>query len=405
MIMQKIFQTLFLILISLLISNFWSCSSFRSRSEKSTAGMAEEDMRIVSGDEQPSPQPSAPAAVTAKSRSVSGKKKLSQKDEAPKREQKKRMVIYFGNLEILVYDLQKSIKEFEVYVKSLGGFSENISVDENNAQITLRVPVSKFDKAMDDLSEKGKLLNREITSSDVTREFTDISTRLENQRAVRERLYKLLSQTKDVKQKMRILREIDRLNKSIEAMALRVKLLSDRANMSTIVANLRLFKSEKQIALPSPFPWIRDLVPERRSITQYDDIKIPSPATFFSDEKNFRKKKSSSLFISPQQTVVRAGYVKNEPQANLTFWIKALDIEMKNRSFEKVKEDPAGKQKNGTVQVYKLTQGLRVSYYAVALFITEKSVFVVETYYPSAKEYDTLQTAVQTSLSETEVSN
>ncbi len=311
----------------------------------------------------------------------------------------KRIVLYAGRLVLEVRTLSEKMREIESYAQTLGGFTEQTLLGEQQAQVTVRVPVARFSRALEELSGIGRLLDREVSAADVTREYQDIELRMANDKAVRDRLYVLLQHEKDVNEKVRILREIERLNGAIDAAALRLKLLSERAAYSTIVCELRLLQSNRPIKLPSPFGWIASLKPAERSIFEYKQIRLPTPEKFFSHEKAFRKKEANALFISPRQAQVRAGRVDNEPKADLAFWKTALQKELLFRGFELATESDPSDQS----LVFRVTEGLNTRYYAVALLVTDKSIFVIEAWYPDREAHNELHALVAKSISEAKI--
>lgn len=308
--------------------------------------------------------------------------------EAPKPEAK-RMLVYVGGMGIQVVDIAKATEDATRLVKSLGGFIESTDLKESSARLVLRVPAPAFDSAIKDLTNIGKVTRKDISASDLTKDFADLENRIASEKAVRARLYTLLKSVKKPDDKIAILREIQRLNSSIEAMALNAKLISDRASMATIVADFELKSMRTTVYLPSPFGWLSALSPTGRSI-QHDSafwplagpkITLEKPSGFFSSEKKFYQNESDSLYFSPEKVVIRAGAISNEPKADLVFWQKALLKEMKQRGYEIVEEKPP-------ITTFKVLDGLNEYYYAIMLITTDKNIFVIEAYYPDKKTFE-----------------
>ncbi|HRP70405.1 MAG TPA: DUF4349 domain-containing protein [Turneriella sp.] len=311
-----------------------------------------------------------------------------------------RMVVYVGQIAVEVFELKEKTTALEALAKNLGGFIESNKTTEDYARIVLRVPVKRFNEALESISNEGRVLSREVSAADITKEFSDLETRLKNNIAVRERLYTLLKSAKKVKARLKILQEINRITQLITADEERLKNMASAASYSTVIATLQLFKSPTTIRMPSPFSWIASLVPERRSILTYKDIELPLPASFFDYEKEFKKEKVEALFISARQSKIRAGRVKNDPKADAVFWRQALEKEMLSRGYVKKSRDDVD---TGSIQLYSYVDGLEEHFYLIAFFTREKYLYVIEAYYPNKQELDELDKNVRTSIKEVKI--
>lgn len=307
-------------------------------------------------------------------------------EESAEAEHAARMVIYKGQMQIQVVHPGDTLQKLSALAKAQGGFVERTNYEDQGRRVVvvLRVPVAKFFDMMDALPELGTVLSRSIQANDVTAEFADVENRLKSARILKERLERLLNTVKNVEEKVKILREINRLATEIETLSARSKELSDRASMSTIVVQLSAEpRSTSSPELRSPFPVVRNLNPAQRSIEDRSSIKAQKPDGFFDNTDDF-KDGAAHQFYSPDGTVLRSGEVENRPLGDAAFWKKAMQIEFQRRSY---KEMQSVALTNGHLFVYRIHDGLNIYYYGVAFRITDKKIQIFEAFSPREDAY------------------
>lgn len=318
------------------------------------------------------------------------------KEESLKREDRpsptepaaKRMVIYTGNIQIQVIDPNSSYQKLSELVKAQGGFVENTNFQNQGRRIVavLRVPVAKFFNLMDSLPELGLVLYRSIQANDITNEFADVENRLKSARLLKERLEKLLVSIKDVEEKVKILREINRLGSEIEALSDRRKVLSDRSSMATVTVQLLAeARSTDGIESQSPFGFIRGLNPAKRSIEKLSSLTSVKPTGFFDNTDNFKDGATPYQYYSANGTILRSGEVENRPTGDSVFWKKAFQIEFTdNRGYKEVNNS---KITDGFLYVYRVHDGLNVYYYGISYRVVDNKVHLFEAFSPNQDSY------------------
>ncbi len=159
----------------------------------------------------------------------------------------KKKIIKDGTLSIKVDDLEKAKRDADSLVAVFNGYygSENIWNDDNATtySLTVRIPAVSFEMfiaAME--SEGGQITNKSINTRDVTTEFIDLESRLENKREYLARYRELLKQAKTVKDILEIEQQIRVIVEEIESSEGRLKYLSDQVSYSTL--NLTLTKEK-----------------------------------------------------------------------------------------------------------------------------------------------------------------
>ena len=134
--------------------------------------------------------------------------------------------------------LHGNIKRFGGYVAQ----EEQIQTDykiENS--ITVKVPVDQFDDLVNAItSGEQKLIEKKITSEDVTTQVVDTRSRMDAKKQVRLKYLELLKEAKNMEEIFNVQREINGIQEDIEYANGRIEYLSHSAAYSTI--NLTYFQ-------------------------------------------------------------------------------------------------------------------------------------------------------------------
>jgi hypothetical protein len=240
--------------------------------------------RAVSSEESPAAHPPSPVLLSKAGSGSAGDKKAdsnrfaqntAQPQPAPgttppsqprqkEREQRadveavaQPMLVYTATLTMAVFEVKKSLGDVDALARELGGFLAR----RTDTQISIRVPVARFDDAIARLEKMGDVVTRNVTAEDVTEEFFDLEVRLKSSRAVRDRLEQLLQKAIKVEDSVLIERELTRVVGEIERIEGRMKFLRDRASYSTITVDFRARGSERVGTGPFnlPVPWLSEL--------------------------------------------------------------------------------------------------------------------------------------------------
>jgi hypothetical protein len=149
----------------------------------------------------------------------------------------------FVNLEVKNY---KSFNELiHDSIKQQGGY---IAQEEQNQTdykientVTIKVPVDQFDNLIASLTAGDqKILEKKITSEDVTTQIVDTKSRMEAKKQVRLRYLDLLKQARNMEEILNVQNEINGIQEDIEAATGRIEYLTHAAVYSTI--NLTYFQ-------------------------------------------------------------------------------------------------------------------------------------------------------------------
>ena len=163
-----------------------------------------------------------------------------------------RKLIRTGNVSIEVQSVSDAEEKIAQWAKSLGGYVTNANTWEMGAGFTVRVPSDRFDEAMADAGNFGRITNRSVNSQDVSDNYYDIKSRLETKYILRDKLTNYLSQAKDIKDLLEIERQLNSVIEVIESTESRFKRLSNQIDYSTIYIDMHFEhgKNESGIILP-----------------------------------------------------------------------------------------------------------------------------------------------------------
>ena len=155
-----------------------------------------------------------------------------------------RLIIRTAELNIVVADTEASLSAITEMIEANGGWVVNsnlyqYSENAKSGNITVRVPVAGFNSALEAIKGLAVEVTSESSSGqDVTEEFVDLSSRLENLEATAGRVRNFLDEATDVEEALAVNQELSRLEGEIEVIKGRMQYLSQSAGFSTISINL-----------------------------------------------------------------------------------------------------------------------------------------------------------------------
>lgn len=121
-----------------------------------------------------------------------------------------------------------------------------------SGSLTVRVPVDAYEQLLVGVGEVGEVVDRRITSQDVSEEFVDLEARRRQLRVQEEFWTGLLAEATAVEDAVRIRGELDRVQADIERITGRLSYLEDRTSFSTLT--VELFEPGVAIASATPGP-------------------------------------------------------------------------------------------------------------------------------------------------------
>lgn len=153
-----------------------------------------------------------------------------------------RVIIYTGDISLIVKDTQEAIGQVTALANEQSGFVAGSNVyeagDALRGSITIRVPAERYQDTLAKLRDLALRVERENSASqDVTEEFTDLQARRTNLEFTETALQKLLDERQRVGSTSDILevyRELTTIRGQIEQIEGRLRYLANQSALSTI---------------------------------------------------------------------------------------------------------------------------------------------------------------------------
>lgn len=258
--MMKNAKSLFILVLIAAVTLFAGCSPAPQEMEVPEVEVVETvAVSKEMGVEEPAEMEQATDSVMAPAPTMAA----AQAPEAPsssRSQQSNRLIIKNGDVRLLVTDTLVAIDRTTQIVEDIGGYivSSRTWYAEYNgenylyASYTIGVPVDEFEHALRRLREISvTVLDEQATGEDVTDEYVDLQSQLDNLKATRDRIREFLDQAKTVEEALQVNEQLSEVEAQIAQIQGRMNYLFDRASYSTI--NIQLEPLLPEIT-PSPTP-------------------------------------------------------------------------------------------------------------------------------------------------------
>ncbi|MCE5229856.1 DUF4349 domain-containing protein [bacterium] len=255
-----------------------------------------------------------------------------------------RKVIYTATLGLQVASRDQALEQIHGLITRLGGFVQHATLES----VTFRVPPQRFDEALKSLAGMGQVIDRDISSQDVTDQYVDVEIRIKTAEESRDRLRVLLTKAVKAEDLLKIEADIRRLTEEIERMKGQLRLLANQVDLATITVNLRERPVEKPRTEPrlntDRFAWIDELGVDKLQAEVWKGAPLGGPglATRMLVGPAFRFDVPAGfvplwfdgerlLATTPEDFRVRLLMVETRQTASLDFWVETLKAELGQR--------------------------------------------------------------------------
>ena len=148
-------------------------------------------------------------------------------------------VIKNATLKLEVKDHKRFGETVYSSIRQLGGYvagEEQLMLDGKiESTVTLKIPVANFEALINQLSgPDSKVMERKISTEDVTTQVVDTKARLEAKKQMRLKYLEFLQQSKNMADVLQVQQEINGIQEEIEAASGRVNYLQNQALFSTV---------------------------------------------------------------------------------------------------------------------------------------------------------------------------
>ena len=143
-----------------------------------------------------------------------------------------RKILFSADLSITVKEPQQANQR----MKEIASKYEGYVSEEGTARTVIRVNSERLDEAMAEVAALGKVTSKNLTGKDVTEEFMDLQIRLDNAQKARERYLELLAKAENVEAALKVEKELERLNETIDLLRGRINRIEHLDEFATIAA-------------------------------------------------------------------------------------------------------------------------------------------------------------------------
>ena len=162
-----------------------------------------------------------------------------------------------GSINFLVRDLDSAVDSVEIVnVKYLGVITNIYDYGRGNdrsVQLTIKVPVESFEKYYEELRElDGEITYANIGTNDLTEQYVDITSRLENLRSVENQLVGILEGATSVQDILAVQKELNTVRGDIESYEAQKRYFDNQTDYSYISLTFNIDKEGLNI---SDEPW------------------------------------------------------------------------------------------------------------------------------------------------------
>lgn len=181
-----------------------------------------------------------------------------------------RKIITSGSLSLEVTDFDNKMKSIADLAERNGGYVENSNVENHDyyiaegkrdklktGNITLRIPAAKFSSAVEEIKTMGEVINHNTNSVDITEQYYDTTTRVDNLKVQENRLRELVTMAKNVDEILKIENELNRVRSDIELMSTDIRRWDKQVSLSSLYVNLKEVKAGQLETVNVPTIWTK----------------------------------------------------------------------------------------------------------------------------------------------------
>ena len=157
-------------------------------------------------------------------------------------------IIYTANLSLESKDYDAARAALDAALQAAGGYLESSSEysgtdDSRSVSLTYRVPQENYDSFLAAIAEAGNVTYKNQQADDVTAQYLDVETRLENLKAQRTRLQQLQQQADNLSDLLEIESSLTDVQSQIESWQSQMDWYSDQVEQCTVYVSLSEVKT------------------------------------------------------------------------------------------------------------------------------------------------------------------
>jgi len=134
-----------------------------------------------------------------------------------------------------------SVDEVMLLARRFGGSVQSTAIDDSGdgrGTVIVRVPSDRFEDALTELRDIGRIESQFVDTQDVTDEFVDLEARIRNARTAERVLLNLMNEATNIADTIRVQNQLERVQENIERMRGRLRVLEDQTSFSTLAVDV-----------------------------------------------------------------------------------------------------------------------------------------------------------------------
>ncbi len=165
-----------------------------------------------------------------------------------------------GSINLLVEGIDAAVNDLKAVNGMFGGVITNIydngRGNDRNVSITVKVPVGKFELFYEELRKiDGEVTYANVSTTDVTEEYIDITSRLANLKSTEAQLVKVLERAETVTDILAVQRELNTVRGDIESYEQRKRYFDSQTDYSFISVSFSVDKTGLNVTEDEWKPW------------------------------------------------------------------------------------------------------------------------------------------------------
>ena len=180
-------------------------------------------------------------------------------DESASGETQERIVIKNADLSIVVDDPAASMDTISVMAEDMGGFvvSSNLyqtqlasGIEVPQANITIRVPAELLQDALEAIEKSAdRVLSKNVSGQDVTREYTDLQSHLRNLLNAEAQLREIMASATKTEDVLNVYYQLTQVTNEIEIVKGQIQYYEQSADFSAISVTLIANEADQPISI------------------------------------------------------------------------------------------------------------------------------------------------------------
>lgn len=157
-----------------------------------------------------------------------------------------------ADVNLQVENLADTMNAIEEWVRNFNGYISNSNENSNSMNINAHIPSESFEKAMESCGSLGKITNRSINERDITDQYYDLKTRIENKRILINKFQDYLKKANNVKEILQVESQLANTTAELENLQGQMNRMSKEISFSQVhfYAQLPASRNENGIILP-----------------------------------------------------------------------------------------------------------------------------------------------------------